>query len=287
MLYAEGAVYGRALFSPAAAMHLSALYRYPVKSAGAESLTEAAVQLRGLAGDRRWMVVDADGRFLTGRQHHHLVQMRAQHLEGGVRLTHPVAGVLEVGIPDAGGERQNVTVWDDTVDAIRCTAAASRYLGQVLGQEAHLVYMDAAATRAVDLAYAQLGDQVSFADGYPLLLISQEALDQLNARASHPVSMLRFRPNLVVQGCAPHAEDRWRRIRIGEVEFELAKACVRCVFTTLDPDSGAPDPEGEPLRTLKAYRRSPKGITFGQNLIPRGTGKLRLGDPVALIEQLL
>lgn len=272
---------------PAGAMQLSALYRYPVKSAGAESLTAAEVQMRGLAGDRRWMVVDATGRFLTARQHHDLVQVQARHLDGGVRLIHPALGVLEVAVPGTDAERQKVTVWDDTVDAVRSAGAASDYLSQLLGQEAHLVYMDASAVRVVDPKYAQHADEVSFADGYPLLLISQAALDQLNARASHPVPMLRFRPNLVVQGCDPHAEDRWRRVRIGEVEFELAKACVRCVFTTLDPDSGVPDAEGEPLRTLKTYRRSPKGITFGQNLIPRGTGKLRVGDPVTLIEQLL
>lgn len=268
-------------------MHLSALYRYPVKSAGSETLTEAEVQLRGLEGDRRWMVVDGTGRFMTSRQHHKLVQVKAEHRENGVRLAHPDAGILEISVPPSGADRLKVTVWDDTVEAVRCAATASHYLSGVLGQEAHLVHMDAAAVRPVSPQYAREGDEVSFADGYPLLLISQAALDQLNDRASHPVPMLRFRPNLVVSGTGPHAEDGWRRIRIGAVEFELAKPCVRCVFTTLDPDSGVPDADGEPLRTLKGYRRSPKGITFGQNLIPRGKGKIRVGDPVTVLEQLL
>lgn len=269
-------------------MRISALYRYPVKSAGYEALDQAKVQIRGLVGDRRWMVVDGAGKFITARQQHRLVQVKARHLDNGnVRLEHPEAGVLEVAVPPTDGERQTVIVWDDTVNAQRCAATASHYLSRVLDLEAHLVYMDDTAVRPVSPKYAQPGDEVSFADGYPLLLISQAALDQLNARASHPVPMLRFRPNLVVDGTAPHAEDGWKNIRIGMIEFELVKPCVRCVFTTLDPESGDPDPDNEPLRTLKDYRRSPKGITFGQNLIARGRGTIRIGDTVTVLEQLL
>jgi uncharacterized protein YcbX len=134
-----------------------------------------------------------------------------------------------------------------------------------------------------DGKYGNDDDEVSFADGFPLLLISQAALDQLNAKLAAPVPILRFRPNLVVAGTAPHAEDGWKRIRIGTIEFEVLKPCTRCVFTTVDFERGAFDAAGEPLRTLTKYRRSPDGVTFGQNLIPRGAGTIRVGAPVEVL----
>ena len=140
--------------------------------------------------------------------------------------------------------------------------------------------MDAGVTRPMTDAHSQAGDEVSFADAFPLLLISRAALDGLNARLAKPVSMLQFRPNLVVDGAPAHAEDGWKRIRIGEVEFDVAKPCTRCVFTTVDPLRGERDPDGEPLRTLIGYRRNGDGVTFGQNLIPRSLGTLRIGDAV-------
>lgn len=268
-------------------MHLSAIYRYPVKSTAAESLAEAEVQARGLAGDRRWMVVDPEGQFLTGRKHPQLVQLSARLNASGLTLSHALQGAVQITTPEPGAARRTVEVWSEPVSALDAGELAAEFLSALLGQPARLVYMDAAARRLVDPKYAQPGDEVSFADGFPLLLISQAALEQLNKRAAHPVPMQRFRPNLVIEGCGPHAEDGWRRIRIGAVEFELAKPCVRCVFTTVDPQTASFDSAGEPLATLKHYRRGPKGITFGQNLIARGEGKLHLGDPVSILESLL
>ncbi len=169
------------------------------------------------------------------------------------------------------------------MEALDAGDAAARWLSDWLEHELRLVHMDAVATRAVDPARSRAGDEVSFADGFPLLLISQAALDELNARLAAPVPMLRFRPNLVVAGSDAHAEDGWRRLRIGAIEFEAVKPCVRCVFTTVDPERGAFDPTGEPLKTLKHYRRGEKGITFGMNLIARGSGSLRLGDAVEVL----
>jgi len=150
--------------------------------------------------------------------------------------------------------------------------------------------MDSACVRAVkekyDGRYGEDGDVVSLADAFPLLLISQGALDLLNSKVAQPLPMLRFRPNLVVAGTEPHAEDGWKRIRIGTLEFDVVKPCTRCVFTTVDFEHGRFDPSGEPLRTLKTYRRSPDGITFGQNLIPRSTGRLRVGDALQASSQL-
>lgn len=265
------------------AMHLSALYLYPMKSCAPLPCEAAEVQPRGLAGDRRWMVVDEDGRFLTGRQLSALTLIRARPVGEGLELQAPGQDTLHVAVPEAG-PRIRVTVWDSTVDARPAGDEADAWLTAVLGRPVRLVHMDAAARRPVDEKYAQPGDEVSFADGFPLLLISQAALDDLNDRLAQPVTMTRFRPNLVVAGTVPHAEDGWRRIRVGDVEFELAKPCVRCVFTTVDPALGERDPSGEPLRTLLTYRRTAKGVTFGQNLIPRGSGTLRVGDPVTVLD---
>jgi uncharacterized protein YcbX len=265
-------------------MHLSAIHVYPIKSCAALSPASAAVEPRGLAHDRRWMIVDGSGRFITGRQVPATVLIRATPDATGLRLEAPGHAATSIGFPRADAPRRRVTVWDDEVEAPDAGDAAAAWITGVLGREARLVAMDAAAARAVDPSRARPGDEVSFADGYPLLLVSQAALDGLNSRLPADLPMLRFRPNLVVDGAAVHAEDGWKRLRIGEVEFEGVKPCVRCVFTTVDPEAGAFDPSGEPLRTLKTYRRGPKGITFGMNLIARGSGTLHVGDAVDVLD---
>lgn len=262
---------------------LTALYRYPLKSAAAQACDAIEVTPRGLSHDRRWMVVDMSGRALTGREIGRLVLLRA-HADGDV-LVLDASGTSIRAIPQHAAPRLRVTVWGSAVDAIAADASADAWIGRLLDRPARLAFMDAGAQRPIDPAYASAGDEVSFADGFPMLLISQAALDALNARLATPVTMQRFRPNLVVAGSEPHAEDRWRRIRIGAVEFDVVKACTRCVFTTVDPASGERDPSGEPLRTLVGYRRGPDGVTFGQNLIPRGVGTVRVGDPVDVLEQ--
>ena len=262
---------------------LAAIHIHPVKSCAPLALQAASVEARGLAHDRRYLVVDADGRFLTGRQLPRLTLLRALPVAGGLALQAPGMPAHAVAAPDGNPERITVTVWGDTVDAAACEAAVDAWLSRFLGQPVRLAHMDHLAQRAVDPAYGRAGDEVGFADGYPLLLLSQAAHDALNARLARPVPITRFRPNLVVAGCAPHAEDGWRRIRIGATEFDLVKPCTRCVFTTVDGERGAFSEDGEPLATLKAYRRGPRGITFGQNLIARGGGVLRVGDAVEVL----
>ena len=185
-------------------------------------------------------------------------------------------------VPEAGATVP-VTVWKSQLTARPAGDAADAWLSDFLGQPVRLVHMDEAITRPMTDARSLPGDEVSFADGFPLLLISRASLEGLNSRLARPVSMLQFRPNLVVDGVPAHAEDTWKRIRIGEVEFEVAKACTRCVFTTVDPLRGERDPEGEPLRTLITYRRAADGVTFGQNLIPRTLGQVRVGDAVEVL----
>lgn len=267
---------------------LKSIHHYPLKSAAGLSLTEVEVESRGLRHDRRWMVVDHSGKFISGRTHPQLVRVTAQvQADGSLQLDYPGQQTLQVALPTTDAQRISVTVWSSTVQAPLCDAAAAHWLSAVLGTSARLVYMDEAAVRPVDPDHSQPGDEVSFADGFPLLLLSTASLDQLNGKASHPLDLRRFRPNLVIAGATPHQEDRWKRIRIGEIDFVLPKPCVRCVFTTIDADSGSADPAGEPLTTLKHYRRGPKGITFGMNVIARGNGVLRVGDRLDVLEQLL
>jgi uncharacterized protein YcbX len=262
---------------------LAALYVYPIKSCAALAPASARVEPRGLADDRRWLVVDAKGMFVTGRLYSRMPLIRATPLIAGLRLEAPDMPPLEIDLPDANAARRSVTVWRSSVEAQVADTAAGEWLSRCLGADLSLVHMDEAAHRGVNPDYGQPGDEVSFADGYPQLLISSAALDALNARLGTPVEMLRFRPNLVVSGTEPHAEDGWKRVRIGAVEFDVVKPCTRCVFTTVDPQRGERNADGEPLKTLTTYRRTPKGVTFGQNLIPRGSGTISVGDAVEVL----
>ncbi|MGN6111646.1 MAG: MOSC domain-containing protein [Luteimonas sp.] len=264
-------------------MRLGGLYRYPVKSCAPLPAAAAAVEARGLAHDRRWMVVDPAGGCITGRELPRLTLVRAEPAaDGALSLQAPGMAPLRVAAP-AGDARLPVTVWKSDVLARPCDAAADAWLSAFLGCPVRLVHMDAGVHRPMTSSHAQPGDEVSFADAYPMLLVTRAAVDLLNTKLARPVSVLRFRPNFVVDGAPAHAEDAWSRIRVGEVEFEVGKACVRCVFTTVDPERGERDPGGEPLRTLVGYRRGPEGVTFGRNLIPRSPGTVRLGDAVEVI----
>jgi uncharacterized protein YcbX len=267
---------------------LSTIHVYPVKSCAPLTLDQAVVEGRGLAGDRRWMVVDANATFVTGRQVPRLTHVVATPDSGGLHLDAPGMPTLRIEAPGDDAERVDTAVWGAAVRPRIADVSAHGWLSEFLGRSAQLVYMDEACTRfvnaKVDEKYGRDDDEVSFADGFPLLLISQAALDALNAKLKVPVPMLRFRPNLVVAGTSAHAEDGWKRIRIGAIEFEVARACTRCVFTTVDAERGDFDPSGEPLRTLIGYRRSPEGVTFGQNLIARGRGVVRVGDSVEVLE---
>lgn len=263
---------------------LAALYVYPVKSCAALTPPSAQVEARGLADDRRWLVVDTAGKFVTGRLYARMPLIRATPLAHGLRLEAPGMPATEIAVPTSTAPRRRVEIWRSQVDAAQADAAAGDWVSRFLGAELHLVHMDDIAHRGVNPEFGHPGDEVSFADGYPQLLISSAALDALNQRLSAPVSMLRFRPNFVVDGTLPHAEDSWKRIRIGSVEFDLVKPCTRCIFTTVDPERGERNADGEPLKTLTTYRRTPDGVTFGQNLIPRGGGTIRVGDAVEVIE---
>ena len=270
----------------AAELRLSHIAIYPVKSCAALNLPMANVEALGLANDRRWMLVEAEtGKFITGRECPELVLLKASVLDNGLELSASGRKPLSAFKAIFTDQQRQVRIWSDDVLAATANGATNQALSQWLGRRVELVYFDARSQRDLDQKYAQAGDQTAFSDGYPILLISQASLDALNSRLNTPITMQRFRPNLVVSGAiAAHAEDNWRQVQIGAALFDVAKACVRCVFTTVDAELGVRDPSGEPLNTLKNYRRTPKGITFGMNLIPRSPGAvIRLGDAVRVL----
>lgn len=262
-------------------LRLTALYRYPVKSLRGAGFDGLDVESRGLRLDRHWMVVDADGRFLTQRQQARMALVSTEVGDDGV-LRLSADGMPTIDVPATGAERRDAVVWGDVVGAAPVSRDADAWLSEFLGLSCQLVAFPDDSRRQVDTAYAAPGDQVGFADGFPFLLISQASLDDLNARLPNPVPMIRFRPNLVVSGCEPYAEDAWRRIRIGGITFRVAKPCSRCIIPTIDP--GTAERGAEPLRTLMAYRRRDNKVYFGQNLVHDSTGRLEVGMAVEVLE---
>ncbi len=267
-------------------MQLSALYRYPLKSARYESLISSQVEALGLQGDRRWMLVEeSNGRFLTQRLLPQMGRIEARYNdEGGLSLSAPGCASIEVALPGPDTELRGVTVWSDSLRVPDAGDEAAAWLSTFIGRPCRLVQVPESRARQVDTGYAEPGDKVAFADGFPLLLIGQGSLDDLSARVGRSLEMLRFRPNLVIEGAEPYAEDSWKRIRIGALEFQVAKGCSRCILTTLDPHTGERSADREPLATLKTYREREGQVYFGQNLLPRGVGELRVGMPVEVLE---
>jgi uncharacterized protein len=263
---------------------LTSLTIYPLKSCAGLPLTHATMQPLGLEHDRRWMAVRPDGSCVTGRERPALVRLQARPGPEGLHLSAPGMADLWVPHPPAEAPLLAVTVWSDTCSAAWAGPAADQWLSNYLGEPLRLVYVDERMQRPVDPAYAAPEDRVGFADGFPVLLISQASLEDLNKRLPQPIPMARFRPNLVVEGCDPFAEDGWKRLRIGTVELAAVKPCSRCVFTTVDPVTATKDPQQEPLRTLATYRRTGTQVMFGQNLLVRHPGVIRVGDEVRLLD---
>ena len=277
-------------------MHVSGLFIYPVKSCRGIALTSAALDALGLTGDRRFLIVDAHGKFITQRTHLALIPIATALNATHLTLTHPKLPPLRVPLSASTNATAtttfsdtpppaliSVTVWGSRgLQAEDCGPAANAWISEALDQHARLVRIGPAFHRPV----GNLGDATGFADGYPLLIISEASLTNLNdrlvERGEPPVPMDRFRPNVVISGSAPFAEDTWPRLQIGNAVFRAAGPCARCIVTTTDQLTGERTPE--PLRTLASYRRDPlkkSEVNFGQNLINETkSARLRIGDPV-------
>ncbi|MDQ4421155.1 MOSC N-terminal beta barrel domain-containing protein [Sphingobium sp. DEHP117] len=263
-------------------MQISALAIYPVKSLGPVALQEAEVTPRGLAGDRRWMIVDAQGRFVTRRELPVLARIGMSLDQGGFRL-HAQDGNAFLPATLTDGVLATVTVWRDTAPAYVVENDASRLISQIAGRTLRLAYLPEETNRPVDPTYARAGDTVSFADAFPVLIATEASLAALNATLETPVEMARFRPNIVLSGSEKAwAERGWSALEAGNLRLRLPKACIRCIVITQQPDTGERQ-EGNAVPT--ALRRlgqfGPQGALFGMNAVPELTpGRLSVGDRV-------
>ncbi|NGN40250.1 MOSC domain-containing protein [Mesorhizobium sp. CGMCC 1.15528] len=259
---------------------VESLHIYPLKSGAGLSVETARLEPEGLVGDRRMMVVDEEGNCITARKTSKLMQVRT-HLDGDeVVLTAPGMPVLAFA-RDTLHRTDTVTIWGDSVIALDAGDAASQWLQDFLGRPCRLVVKGGQTRRPLGLGG---GGTVSFADTAPLLLTNAASLANMNRFLETEAEMQRFRPNLVVSGPDAYAEDSWATVRIGEIEFEVAGACDRCVMITLDPRTGEGRPDHEPLALLGKQRRGEDGKAyFGQFLIPRTMGRLTVGDPVEVL----
>lgn len=265
---------------------ISALYRYPVKSCRGHAVAGTRYDAHGLLNDRRWMIVSPEGDFITQRELPRLARVAPRLApEGSLRLNAEGFEPVLVPAPQAPA-RWHVRVWNDRVPAADAGDAPAAWLERVLGHAARLVRIGQGHQRPLKQdPGAPPGVSAAFADAYPFLLISEASLAELNTRLPQPLPMNRFRPNIVVSGCAAFAEDRWRELRVGGQRFAVAAPCARCAITTTDQERGVRDGK-EPLRTLATFRRigPDTGVYFGQNVVQlQPSGWLRVGDSVEVI----
>jgi uncharacterized protein YcbX len=287
-------------------MHVSAINIYPIKSLKGISVRSAMVEQRGLSLDRRWMLTTPEGKFITQRELPKMATITVAVRSDGLLASNADHGEILVPFAQDGAARISVTVWQSVCDGLTYNSLVNEWFSDVIGTDCRLVYMPDNSLRSVNKRFNGGEDIVSFADGYPLMILGEASLDDLNEKISESADngigmrlpMNRFRPNLVITGAPPFAEDSWKRIRIGDAVFRSTKPCERCVITTVEQSLGEFDGK-EPLATLAKYRMAkdvipdtleslgvgPNAVLFGQNLIGETHGTaINLGDPVTVIE---
>jgi uncharacterized protein len=265
---------------------LQSLHIYPIKSAAGISLSNSWVDDFGLSFDRRFVITDASGQFITARTEPTLCLIKVNLSEHGLVLIAPDMPALHINYQKLSQIYKTVTVWTDDIEAQYGHDDYDLWFSQYLNRPCQILYFGEHSQRLVSNSQKQ----VAFADGYPLLLISQGSLDDLSSKMSsssnEKISMSQFRPNIVVDNCEAFAEDSWQHIRIGEVEFEVAKPCSRCIFTTINPQNAEVHQKQEPLNTLKKYRKVACGdVMFGQNLIALNQGSIKQGDEIIILKK--
>ena len=262
-------------------MHVSSLHIYPIKGCRGHSVAAAALDAIGFVGDRRLMLIDASGRFISQREEPLLATIEPELTGNRVTLRAPHIKAVTLAIAATGAEVE-VTLWDAQFQAIDQGEQAARWFSDVLGTAVRLVWYGPQSLRLIDPTYTPRSDaQTAFTDGYPALVVLEASLANLNSRLTAPVPMERFRPNIVVAGGTAWGEDAWREVGIGAMTFDAVKPCARCVVLTADQQTGARHPRQEPLRTLATFRTVPGlGAIFGQNLVARSPGNLAVGDAV-------
>ncbi|MDZ4834040.1 MAG: MOSC domain-containing protein [Candidatus Melainabacteria bacterium] len=284
---------------------VTALHYYPIKSCAGIAINSAEIGARGIKDDRGWLVVDAKNRFVTQREIPKMALIKGTVQENGlarmIKLEAP--GLPPLLVPEAIASNpsneladRSVVVWDDTCNAIDQGDEAANWLTRYLGKASlRLVRMEQDNIRPVKSERDDATEsRVAFQDGYPFLILTSASLDELNRRLEQstqtegqflelPLPMDRFRPNIVIEGAEPFAEDDWKEIRIGDVVFELDSGCPRCTITTVNQKTA--DRGIEPLKTLAKFRKTEDNkVMFGQNAIHRNSGAIKVGDEVAILK---
>ena len=259
---------------------VSSLSIYPVKSCAEVPVDSTKIEDFGLRNDRRWMVVDKHGVMLTQRKIAKMCLIKPEVVDTGLILSANTMSPLTIKQPIS--TKNIVTVWHDQCQAYDAGDEAANWLTHFLSIKCRLVYFPSDEFRQVDRDYAEEGEKTAFSDGFPLLLISQASLDDLNSKLSKEITMSRFRPNIVISGCEPFAEDSWKSIRIGDITLRLVKPCSRCVIPSINLVTA--EREDEPTKTLARYRKRDNKIFFGQNVIANNLGDIAVGMSVEILE---
>jgi MOSC domain-containing protein len=258
---------------------LSEINIYPIKSLGGISLQSSKVEERGLKYDRRWVLVDETNTFITQRKFPGMALIKVSIGSDGLKLKHKTKNAEPHFIPFEfeHKEKSEVVIWDDTVRGEFYNSEIDDWFSNLLDLKCRLVKMPESTRREVNKKYVK-NKIVSFADGYPFLIIGQASLDDLNSRLEDPIPMNRFRPNFVFTGGKPYEEESWNNFKLGEVEFRGVKPSIRCVVTTIDQETA--ELAHEPLKTLAKYKRVEGGVIFGMNVICDGLGVVSVGDKI-------
>lgn len=259
---------------------LSDIFIYPVKSLAGIRISEWDVVETGLKYDRQWMLVDENGQFLSQRRLPKMVLIQTRLTDSELILSAPNFSDFSLSLELKGGAIIQSTVWEDCCDAQHVSNDADAWFSAILEMPCRLVYLPTKTKRGVDLRYANNTDRVAFSDGFPFLIVSENSLNALNSELENSIEMARFRPNLVISGCESYAEDSWREIRIGEIDFRLPKPCSRCSIPGINPKTA--DVTKEPLTMLNRLRKWQNKIYFGQNALHNQNGNLKVGDIVEI-----
>ena len=257
---------------------LSAITLYPVKSLAGISVNSWPVTKTGLQYDRKWMLVDNNGQFLSQRKLPQMALIKTALTDRHLILSASGMEDLSLSLTPTDGDIINSTIWGDQCEARSVSLEADQWLSSFLNQDCRLVYQPDEMIRRVDPAYGRHTDCAAFSDGFPFLIISESSLVSLNREMQLNLPMTRFRPNLVISGCPGYAEDSWREISIGAIDFRLPKPCARCAIPTIDPETA--ETGKEPLRTLNRIRKWQNNVYFGQNALHNHCGTLTVGDIV-------
>jgi len=266
-----------------AGLRLSEIWIYPIKSLGGIRVKSAKVFEKGLEYDRRWMLIDSDNNFMTQRINPNMALFKWSMVDGQWSINYKTDSItfpFSHSISQSSNLSIKAIIWDDEVEVYEVNKDYSTWFSNRLGIECKLVSFPENNSRPVDANYQINHEQVSLADAYPLLLIGEQSLADLNSRLDEPVPMNRFRPNLVVRGSRPYEEDEWKNFSVGKNKFAAVKSCARCVLTTVNQYTG--EKGIEPLATLSKYRKQESKVLFGQNLIAIDHDEIQEGDEIIL-----